>query len=250
MKIDVALMPALHEKPEASVCVVVDQLRATSVIATLFARGVAEVLVSGTIDDARALHTALPGALLCGEAGGLPPEGFDYGNSPVEFDALDLAGRRVVLATSNGTRALVHAAAAPAVFTGSLANLDAACRTAVAEAQRWGLDLTFLCSGTDLGRAFSLEDTGACGAMVERVVSTCTGPTDDVMLTDSAMAAYRLWRSYSAPRTLMGESVHGQALTRLGLAADLDFCSRIDLYEVAPRLHRADDGTLVLTRPT
>lgn len=226
---------------------VVDALRATSAIAAMFARGVEEIAVTASVEEGLALKAqAMPDRLLCGEAGGLPPEGFDYGNSPAEFSRLDLGGRRAILATSNGTRALVRASAAPVVFTGSLLNRTAVCRAAADEAARRGLGLVFLCAGNELARAFSLEDTAVCGALVEAVVRDHAGGLDDLWLTDSAMAAYRVWRSYPSPRLAFGEARHGQGLARLGLAADLDFCAQLDLYDVAPRLARGTDGTLTL----
>lgn len=251
MKIDVALLPSLLSSSRDAVIVVVDALRATSVVATLLARGVEEIAITASVEEGLDLKSrAMPDRLLCGEAGGLPPPGFDYGNSPSEFSRLELAGRRTILATSNGTRALVAAADAPAVFTGSLLNRVAVCRAAAAEARRLGAGLTFLCSGVELGRAFSLEDTGVCGALVEQTVSHHGGSLVDTLqgltLTDGATAAYRLWRSYASPRMLMGEATHGQALARLGLSEDLDYCSQLDLYDIAPRLHRGADGSFAL----
>ncbi len=246
MRIDVALLPALLETPAENVCVVVDALRATSAITTLFARGVEEIAVTATVEEGLALKQRLPDRLLCGESGGLPPEGFDYGNSPAEFSRLDLRGRKVIIATSNGTRALVRASEAPVVLTGSLLNATAVGRAAAFEASRLGLGVVFLCAGVELGRAFSLEDTAVCGALVEALVSTHEGPLEQLTLTDSAMAAYRVWRSYSSPRLAFGEARHGQALVRLGLAEDLDFCAQRDLYSVAPRLARRADGLLTL----
>lgn len=251
MKIDVALLPSLLGDTRNNVCVVIDALRATSAIATLLARGVEEIAVTASVEEGLQLKLGLlPDRLLCGEAGGLPPVGFDYGNSPAEFSRVDLAGKRAIIATSNGTRALVAAADAPAVFTGSLLNRAAVCRTAAAEARRLGVGLTFVCSGVEMGRAFSLEDTGVGGALVEQVVSHHAGSLIDTLqgltLTDGATAAYRLWRSYPSPRMLMGEAVHGQVLAGLGLSEDLDYCSQIDRYDIAPRLHRQPDGLLVL----
>ena len=247
MQLDVALLPSLLERPDENVCVVVDALRATSAIATMFARGVEEIAVTASVEEGLALKAeAMPDRLLCGEAGGLPPAGFDHGNSPAEFSRMDLRGRQAIIATSNGTRALVRAAQAPAVFTGSLVNRTAVCRAAAAEAVRLGLGVVFVCAGTELGRAFSLEDTAVCGALVEATVSGYPGDLGELALTDSAMAAYRVWRSYPSPRLAFGEARHGQSLVRLGLAEDLDFCAQADLYDVAPRLARGDDGTLRL----
>jgi 2-phosphosulfolactate phosphatase len=245
--IDVALLPALLARPEETVCVVVDALRATSTIATMFARGVDEIAVTASVEEGLALkRETLPDHLLCGESGGLPPAGFDHGNSPAEFSRMDLRGRRAIIATSNGTRALVRAAGAPAVFTGSLLNASAACRAAMAEARGRGLGLAFLCAGTDLARSFSLEDTAVCGALVETVVRDFPGSLDDVTLTDSALAAFRVWRSYSSPRLIFGEATHGKALVNIGLSDDLEFCADIDKYAVAPRLAPGTDGLLIL----
>jgi 2-phosphosulfolactate phosphatase len=271
--LDVAFLPADVRQPESSVCIVIDALRASSTIATLFGRGVRDVVVAGEIDEARRLHAGLPGALLCGEEGGLPPAGFDYGNSPVEFDGMNLAGRTVVMATSNGTRALAALAGARAVFVGSLLNLSACARAAAAEAtgngQRAtsqipaspGSDaaqaqverITVVCAGTELGTRFSLEDTTVAGAFVERLVRDAGArpwqgekPEGGLRLTDSATAAYRLWRSYpGGARLAFGEATHGQHLVRIGMAADLDFCAQVDRYDVAPRLK--SQAALVLT---
>ncbi|MER3419588.1 MAG: hypothetical protein C4290_03260, partial [Chloroflexota bacterium] len=169
-----------------------------------------------------------------------------YGNSPAEFSHLDLRGRNIILATSNGTRALARAAGATTVLAGSLLNRTAVAHAALAEALRRGADLTFLCAGTDFGRTFSLEDTAVCGAIIEQVVAAHDGPLGDLTLTDGAMAAYRLWRSYTSARLLLGESNHGQTLARLGLEADLDFCAQTDVYPVVPYLERRPDGLLVL----
>ena len=236
MQLDVAFLPSEVREPEASVCIVIDALRASSTVTTVFGRGVHEVVVAGTIEEARRLHAALPGALLCGEAGGLPPEGFDHGNSPVEFEGLDLAGRTLVLATSNGTRALAALRSAREVFVGSLLNLGACARSAAAVTTRFG-NLTIVCSGTELGTRFSLEDTVVAGAFVERIRGSVES-ADDVQLADAATAALRLWRSYAEePVAAFRDAVHGRALVRLGLGADLDACAQIDRYEVAPRLH-------------
>ena len=97
MRIDVALLPSLLPEPPGAVCIIVDVLRASSSCATLLDAGAESIAVAADVNKARALHDLAPaGTLLCGEVGGLPPEGFDYGNSPVEFSAIELSGRRVI----------------------------------------------------------------------------------------------------------------------------------------------------------
>lgn len=242
MRLDVALLPRDCVEPETSVCIVVDALRASSTIAVLFGRGAALVAVAGTIEDARLLYRDMPDSLLCGEVGGLPPDGFDFGNSPAEFEATDLEGRRLVLATSNGTRALAALDTARAVYTGSLLNRAAVVQAAVAAA---GGAISVVCSGTELGTRFSLEDTVVAGALVDEI---CRVLDDSIVeRTDTATAARRLWHTYgAAPRQAFDDSVHGQLLLDLGFDADLDLCARLDRYPVAPRLQVTVDGRLLL----
>jgi len=96
-----------------SVCAVIDVIRATSTIATLFGSGVNSIIVAGTLDEAYSLKKAFPDRLLCGEKGGLKPNGFDHGNSPLEFSTVDLSGRQAILKTTNGTVAFMKAAGSP-----------------------------------------------------------------------------------------------------------------------------------------
>ena len=243
MQLDVAFLPRDVAEPESAVCIVIDALRATSTVATVLGRGAREVVIAGTIDEARRLREKMPDALLCGEAGGLPPAGFDYGNSPVEFEEMELRDRTLILATSNGTRALSGLRTSRAVFTGSLLNLSACARLAAAVTTSQG-SLTVVCSGTELGTRFSLEDTVVAGAFVERLIGAAEG--DRATLTDAATAALRLWRGYAdRPRAAFDDAVHARLLVQIGMAADLDRCAEIDRYTVVPRL-RVSDGRLVL----
>ena len=143
MKIDAALLPHQWFDQPHSVCVLVDVLRASSSIVTLFERGCTRVLAAANIEEARELGHRFPDHLLCGEKNGLPPEGFHYGNSPAEFSKLDLSGRSAVLATSNGTRVLAALAEAPTVLVGCLLNRTAVARAAVEIAWRDGLDALY-----------------------------------------------------------------------------------------------------------
>ncbi len=238
MRIDTYLLPALLKDPERHVCIVIDVLRATSTLATLIARGVREVAVVAEIAHAFALRNAGDEAvrLLCGEIGGLPPAGFDHGNSPEEFARLELAGKCAVLFTSNGTKALVRVAAAPAVFAGSLLNVSAAVRAALAEAEARSLDLALVCSGTELGTAFSLEDTFCAGALIARARELLPAAPQ---IGDAAQAALRLYDSFGRDaEAAFAVAEHGRALAALGLGADLQFCAQIDRYDVAPRVQR------------
>jgi len=245
----VLFLPRDLATPNA-VCVVLDVLRASSTLVTLLAGGAAPVYVAATVEAARALAASLtPRPLLCGEVGGLPPPGFDAGNSPRELAALSLDARPVVLATSNGTRALVALSAAPRVLVGCFLNATATARRAWAEACTLGVDLALVCAGDDGGTRFALEDALAAGCLLDRLLADGTAAVS--RLDDAALAAWRLWRSYAADDATtaaargMADSAHGRELAALGFGADVDSCARLDALALVPVL-TSEAGRLVL----
>lgn len=243
MDVDVAFLPSLLTAPERQVCVVVDVLRASTSLATMFARGLEEAVVARSIDEARQI-AAHGNYLLCGEQDGLPPPGFDYGNSPSEFSTLNLWGRRAVFVTSNGTRALAACAGAPAVLVGSLVNATAVCRLAATEAVQHGASVAFVCAGNGFGTQFSLDDAVACGLLVQTLAQRYG---NELHLKDGAKAAQCLSDAYSGQALrAFRDSSHGAHVQRIGLGHDLLFCAQIDRYAVVPVLARTEGGRLWL----
>jgi 2-phosphosulfolactate phosphatase len=253
MRIEVTFVPRLASDVEAKVCVVIDVLRATSTLVVLIEKGVREVVVCGTLAEARRIAHRT-GYLLCGEVNSLPPPDFDYGNSPTEFAALDLGGRSAVLFTSNGTRALRRVAGARSVLAGALLNRRAAAGAALAEATQTrvaggrpaaGADrgIAIVCAGRGHGHYFSLEDAYAAGALVDSLLAQARAAGLRPRLWNDALAALRLYRSYRG-RALacFRQADHGRSLIDLGLGHDLEFCARTDISAAVPRLRHGEDG--------
>jgi 2-phosphosulfolactate phosphatase len=249
MRIDVALTPALIRDAGSAVCIVVDVLRASTACVTMFDRGVDRIAVAPDPEAARQLRDLrLPEALLCGEVGGLPPEGFDYGNSPLEFSRLDLRGRRAILATSNGTRALHAVAGAPVALVGCLRNRAAVVAAAYAAASTAPAGTIIVCAGNDYGATFSVDDTVAAGAIVASLLDRCLRESADAQPSDAALAALRLYQAYPDAEQAFRESMHGRTLQRLGFAEDLSFSAAADASSSVPALERERSGVLALRR--
>jgi 2-phosphosulfolactate phosphatase len=247
MQLDVALTPGLIAPAKASVCIVVDVLRASSACVAMFDAGAECVAIAESTDQARALRShSLPAALLCGEVGGLPPEGFDYGNSPVEFASLDLSGSNLVLATSNGTRALHAVADAPAVLVGCLQNRAAVCAAAIDAARRFSTGIVIICAGNEYGTSFSLDDAFTAGAMID-LLGERLGSGEELSYTDAAQVSRRLFLSYDCDATgAFRDSSHGRILLGLGFIPDLEWCGRMDASASVPFLSRHPGGFLLL----
>ena len=218
MRCHVAFTP--DEVLEAPVAVVVDVLRATSTIAQALASGYERVYCCREVDDAVALREKLGEGLLGGERNAVQIEGFDLGASPREV--LEPRGKVLIYSTTNGTRAVLAAAAACGeVLLGSLLNLSA-----VAGAVRD--DCVIVCAGFQ-GR-FALDDAYCAGRIVERL-----GPDD---VTDAAKTSAILARSFGSAHEALLARTYGPP----GLEEDIKFCAQEDLVEVVPRLSRMVDS--------
>ena len=106
-----------------STVVVVDLLRATTVISTAFKEGVVAIIPVQTLDEALS-YKDKEGYIVAAERNAKPIEGFDYGNSPFHYINADVKGKTLVLTTTNGTKA-IHNAREHKVITSSYINIEA-----------------------------------------------------------------------------------------------------------------------------
>ena len=226
MRVHVALTPA--SPWSAHLGVVVDVLRATSTITQALSSGYERVYCCAEIDEARALRERLGDGLLGGERSAVKIEGFDVGASPREFLGEPQA-RSVIFSTTNGTRAILEAAArSEEVLLGSLLNLDA-----VAEAARaTGQDVTLLCAGFQ--GEFALDDAYCAG----RIVQLLGGEP-----TDAAKAAEAVARAWPDAHEALLARTYGPP----GLEEDIAFCAQVSVLDVVPRLERMRDGAAEIT---
>jgi 2-phosphosulfolactate phosphatase len=223
--------------------VVIDVLRASTTIVTALAHGASSVFPRRSVEEARALAAGLPGALLGGERGGVRIDGFDLGNSPLDYTAARVLGRPIVITTTNGTAALAACADAGEVLVGGMINraaVAAAARRLAIERGCEGVHL--VCAGTD--GMVTREDILAAGAILEAAAGD-DGARDVLdpmarsareafggLLADSAAAtAARLAEAF---RTCRG----GENLIALGMQADLVAAAAIDFLPIVPRLRR------------
>jgi 2-phosphosulfolactate phosphatase len=228
----VHLTPGLvaPERLAGGVAVVVDVLRATTTIAHALAAGCDAVRPCREVDEAKRLADGLPAGkvLLGGERDGRPLPGFDLGNSPKEYTAARCRGQTLVLTTSNGTRALLHAAAAARVLLAAFVNFSAVCEQLRREAR----PVHVVCAG-DAG-AVALEDALLAGALVEFLCdSGC------VRLNDGARVAWDAFDRHG--RVLEGAlevSAGGARLRELGYGDDVKAAARVDGLALVPELRR------------
>ena len=156
------------------VAIVVDALRASATAALLLQAGATELLVVREIEDAFEAKRARPDALLFGERGGLPPEGFDGGNSPLQVAAAQ--GRRVVFTTTTGAQRLIGAWGAEAVYMGSTVNASAVVTAAV----RHGRDIVVIPAGLATDPTFDAQEDWTAAVVVAEKAALPVGVGADL----------------------------------------------------------------------
>jgi 2-phosphosulfolactate phosphatase len=216
-------------KDERCTAVVVDALRASTTASMLIDAGVSEMTLVSDVDTALKLKRTRPETMLYGERGGLPPEGFDFGNSPL--DAQHAAGKPVGFTTTNGTTLVRESIGANDVYMASCVN---------------GLALTQKVLEQDndivLIPAARIEEPDHIGQ------EDWTAAASIVMLTDMEVGegatAFRQWKhmiSLDGVQKLFRTSEHGQYLASLGLEADVDFCARPNQTTALPKVIGTDE---------
>ena len=215
---------------QGRVVAVIDVLRASTTIAVTLTNGARAVMPMDSAEDAvtRVKQLERGAVRLAGERKMLKMSGFDLGNSPLEHTREAVDGQTVLLATTNGTRALLAVQGARDVVVASYVNLTAV-SAMLRSALRGGTDITILCAGHE--RQFSLEDAACAGRYVHTVTKRLTG----VELNDAAMASALIDKKYGDNlMRLFNTAVHGRALAAAGFGNDLAACAAVDSFPVVP----------------
>ena len=225
-----------HQSCEAGLlegcdALVIDVLRATSSIITALDAGAKAIIPVSEIASALELAATMPGSILAGEREGEKLIGFDLGNSPNEFTRETVAGRVIISCSTNGTAAVIKAAAAKRVWLAALLNSQAVADKLLNEGVR---DLVIVCAGT-LGEP-SLDDILAAGAVISRL--SAAKPEQN----DSAFIAARLYESYRSVGMTQALKLafHAQKLIRFQRQADVEYCARENISALVPWLNKAD----------
>lgn len=212
---------------EATV-VVIDVVRATTTIIEALANGARAIYPTDSTEEAVKLASSLgrEDTLLCGERKGHKVEGFDLGNSPHEFSAEAVGGMKLVMSTTNGTRALGIGREGARLIACAFTNLGA-----VAQSLAEDEFVVIICAGQ--GDRFSLDDALCAGHLISRMTASTDG---DAVLNDAARAALALATARKPTRKFLRETAGGAALVEIGFGDDLDICADVDRHDIVAEM--------------
>lgn len=218
--------------------VVIDVLRATSVITTALENGAREVIPVKTVEEAQNLYAQCDTAktLRGGERNALKIEGFDLSNSPLEYKKKVVEGKTLILTTTNGTNAINNIIGADEVVLACFRNVAAVVEHIVGLSHRGSRDIAIVCAGTE--SHFSLDDGLCAGMIIELLKQRTEVETDDLGLL--------LHRFYNESKDNLFGALSGcyhlKRLFTLGFYDDIKFCLETNCVQTVPVLK---DGKIV-----
>jgi 2-phosphosulfolactate phosphatase len=207
--------------------VVIDVLRASSTMVTALDHGAKGVIPVGDMGDASKISQNLdsPHYLLSGEKDGVKIEGYDLGNSPLDYSADRVESKTIIFNTTNGTKAIKRAGLAKEVAIGSFLNLN----TIVEYLQPIENDIALVCAGWR-GR-MALEDLLCAG----NIIAELTDGTVPDYMQDGAKVAFGLYEKIGDDiETAIKTSNYAVRLKDIVSDDDLAYCCQRNILQVLP----------------
>lgn len=213
------------------ISIVVDVFRCSTTIITAIENGARGVIPAITIKEAKTLRNTYTDAVLAGERRGVPPRGFNLGNSPHEFKPEIIRDKLVILTTTNGTKAIRTARRLGPILIGGVINVEAVSKAAYKLAVRESCDIIVVMAGKR--GTFFLEDFIGAGLIVNEL------KLYDTILDDVAIAALNLVKT-SNWKELAENSEHAKYLTSIGFNKDVVYALTLNTSNTVPALINGD----------
>lgn len=207
--------------------VVIDMLRATSVITTAVMNGCKEVIPTLTIEEALKKRDEIgkENCILGGERKAVKIDGFDFSNSPLEYTEDKVKGKTIILSTTNGTRTLTSCLSAEKIYTGCILNGGAIAKKLVEENH----DVVIVNSGTN--GQFSMDDYICTGFILKEMMNL----TSKLYLSDIAKSAVKAYEFQPDILSYIKDARHYNVMLNLNLQKDIKYCVQKNITKVVPQ---------------
>ena len=217
--------------------VIIDVLRASSTIVTAFINGAKAIIPVGDMGEASKISQNVDSDnyLLCGEKEGEKIDGYDLGNSPLEYNKEIIEGKTLIFNTTNGTKAIKKSIGSSKTYIASFLNVSAI----VEELKKQTNEIVLVCAGWKGRLAF--EDMLLAGNIIYLLNE---GKIENDS-RDGAKVAFGLYEKYGDDiSTVIHQSNHAMRLKEIIDSGDIDYCCQVDITNILPRLK---EGMITLT---
>ncbi len=208
------------------IVVVIDMLRATSVITTAFMNGCKEVIPLLTVEEAFEKRNLLNRneCILGGERRAVKIDGFDLSNSPLEYTKELVEDKTIIITTTNGTRTLTSCTSADRIFIGAMINAGAVARKLI----EINKDVVIVNAGTN--GQFSMDDFICSGFIINEMMKN----KKSIELTDIANTALKIYKENDDIISYIKEARHYNVMLGLNLENDIEYCIQKNITNIVP----------------
>lgn len=225
--VEIIYSPALLEyyDTKGKSILVVDILRATTVICSMFLNGVQKVIPVKNLDEA--LNLKKQGYKVVAERNGEKLDFADFGNAPRYFQNGAVKGETLIYSTLNGTNAILAQHDGSEVLIGSFLNLSAV----IAYLVQAKNDVIILCAGWN-GK-FNVEDSVYAGAVAAGLLSSGKFNSE----CDATLSSIQFWNNSEQDLiSLMNSTYQKKRFDSLGIKNVIEYSVQIDIYKKVPVL--------------
>lgn len=214
--------------------IVIDALRASCTASMLFEAGAQSITLVSDVPSALAFKQQHPDSLIFGERKGLPPKGFDFGNSPRTVAAAK--NHHIAFTTSNGTALMLEAWGAPELLMASVTNAATVAQKITSNES----DVVLIPAGNVEDPTFSAQEDWVAAT----VIAMSTG-----LNIDDGFEEYEQWATRiesEGLETLFATAPHAENLRAVDLEGDIDFCAQLNISTAIPTATTLTQSGLLL----
>ncbi len=227
--IEVCLTPKLFDQYSLSnkIVVIVDILRATTIITTMFHQGLKKLIPVKDLDEAKKYKEK--GYLISAERNGKKIDFADFSNSPFDFTPENIKDKTLVYSTTNGTNTINMAKKSEQVIIASFLNLTSIAYYLISQKK----DVLILCSGWK--GDFCTEDFLFAGALSDKLILSKNYSTE----SDSVLLSIDLWNLSKTDLLKYIKNIFQyKRLIGFGFIDIINYCFQTDITEVIPVLKK------------
>jgi len=219
--------------------VIVDALRASATATMLLHSGATRILIVDEVDKALRLKASFfPNAMLFGERHGLPPAGFDYGNSP--YETKYAKGKEVIFTTTTGARLLFEgfSETIPFIIMATTINANGVCQFL----KKQNKDFVIVPAGLYDDSNFSAQEDWTAASYIVSLLHINIGEGKE---------EYKYWEKRienEGIERLFETAPHADKLRKVGLSRDILWCAQVSISDVIPIATKKEQDYIVLEK--
>ena len=241
-----------HHAVEANaIAILVDTLRASTTMPVTMSKGLDTLYVVREVEDTRIAAKEL-NAIMMGERGCIPLEGFSFGNSPTEmYNLTQLQHKAAIFTSSTGAKITTEAIGAQYIIIGSPINAEAVVKKVKQILDNTKDDISIVIIPTfSEGSIINSEITeDQLGGLIIAKEFQKAGFELNSKITEE-LDYLELLLQNSSLEQLFLETKHGKKLLELGYSHDVEFCSRINYVDTVPlsknQIHTLQNGVKIV----